>query len=64
MGWMLLLLEFPGLISVSHALRNPDPGTFPGIGMNSLGGPRPLSLLAKFPTRALEGFCQSTHAFQ
>lgn len=64
MGWMRLLLEFPGLISLRQDLWNPVPGTLPGIGMNSLGGPRPLSFLAKFPARALEGFCQSTHAFQ
>lgn len=50
----LLPLESPGLISIRQALWNPVPGTLPGIGMNFLGSPRPLSLLANFPTRALE----------
>lgn len=59
----LLALEFPGLISVRQALWNPVPGTLPGIGMNFLGSPRPLSLLANFPTRVLE-VCQNIRAFQ
>lgn len=50
----LLPLESPGLISIRQALWNPVPGTLLGIGMNFLGSPRPLSLLANFPTRALE----------